>query len=147
MTLDPEELDVMGPGWEEHRESRRVHRERWGVRAAEWKSLELAREVFGEGASVRLARYPARGAFSGLVSLEVPFTGLDDHQVREKRFLSMVGVEPVLEQVRLVYVFEPVPAAGPLPSLGAPPIGDSQPEPGPPDAISVGRRSGPAVEP
>lgn len=117
MTLDPDELDVMGPGWEEHRESRRVHRERWEVRAAEWKVLELARHLFGEGASVRLARYPARGAFRGLLSVEVPFQGLDDHQEREERFLALARGDAVLERVPLVFVFDPFPAHRPLPSL------------------------------
>jgi hypothetical protein len=117
VTLDPDGLDVMGPGWAEHRESRRVHRERWEVRAAEWTVLELARHVFGEGASVRLARYPARGPFRGLLSVEVPFQGLDDHREREERFLSLVRGDAILDRVPLVFVFDPFPADRPLPSL------------------------------
>ena len=117
MTLDPDEVEVMGPGWGEHREHRRVRKERWKVRAAEWKILELAQLVFGEEASVRLARYPSRAAFRGLMNLHVPFLNLRDHRLREAVFLAYAGGEAVLEEVPLIYIFDPVPHSGPLPAL------------------------------
>jgi hypothetical protein len=117
--LDPDEMDVMGPGWEEHRETRRFQAERWEVRAAEWKVLELARHVFGPGASVRLARYPGRGSFRGLLRLEVPFLDLEDHGRREACFLALVRGEAVLEQVPLIFIFDPAPHSGVLPVVEA----------------------------
>lgn len=117
MTLGPDEIEVMGPGWGEHREHRLVRKERWKVRAAEWKVLELVQLVFGADASVRLARYPARATFRGLMSVQVPFLNLTDHRLREAVFLALAGGEAVLEQVPLIYVFDPVPHSGPLPAL------------------------------
>jgi hypothetical protein len=107
--VEPEKRDIMGPGWEEHREARRRQQERWEVRAAEWKVLELARHVFGAGTGIRLSRHPGRGAFRGLLHLEVPFRSLKDHRFREHRFLALAAREELLTRVPVVYVFDPVP--------------------------------------
>lgn len=108
MIWEAEDPEVMGPGWEERRDVREEHRERWERRAAQWAALELAREVFGDQVVARLERYPARGGFHGLLTLRVPFQGLDDHRRREGVFASLAAADPVLRQVPLLFVFEPV---------------------------------------
>ncbi len=118
MRVEPEKRDIMGPGWEEHREARRRRQERWEVRAAEWKVLELARHVFGAGAAVGLSRHRGRGAFRGLLHLEVPFRSLEDHRLREGRFLALAAGEELLTRVPVVYVFDPVPTTDPSPTPG-----------------------------
>lgn len=94
--------------WGQIREIRDSQRERWEVRAGQWRTLELARAVFGEETSVRLASYPDRGGFRGVLRLGVPFDDLDGHRRREQRFLAQAGADPVLERLRLVFVFDPV---------------------------------------
>jgi hypothetical protein len=125
---------VRGPGWEERRESRRVHRERLELQAAEWKALELARELFGRRASIRRAPFPSRGDFRGLVTLSVPFRDLDDHRRREATFVGMAGQDDLLACVPLVFVFEPLPVSDPRTAL------TSFPLPGP-GGIPSGARS------
>lgn len=102
-----------GENWIEIREERVAERERWAVRAAQWRTLELAREAFGEGAAVRLDGYPPRGTFRGLVHVRVPFDDLDDHRRREGHFLALAGRDELLERVPLVFVFDPDPARSP----------------------------------
>ncbi len=108
MIWEAEDPEVMGPGWEERRDVREESREHWERRAAQWAALALAREIFGEWTQASLARYPSRGAFRGLLTLRVPFLGLEDHRQRELLFTSLAARDPVLEQVPLLFVFEPV---------------------------------------
>ena len=110
--LDPNQCGMLGG---EIRESRRATRERWEVRAAQWKALELAREAFGDDAAAGLAPYPARGGFRGMVRLAVPFQDLDDHRDREDRFLALAGRDALLQRVPLVFVFDPVPVSSARP--------------------------------
>jgi hypothetical protein len=107
--------------WLELREERVEERVRWGIRAAQWRALELAREVFGESAAIRLDAFPPRGAFRALVHLRVPFEDLDDHRERETIFGALAGHDELLRRVPLVFVFEPDPAGRPAsgPVFGA----------------------------
>jgi len=111
---DPESLE-----WIEVREERISHRRRWSIRAAQWRTLELAREVFGEEAGVRLDGIPPRGGFQGMVHVRVPFDDLDDHRVRESRFTAMAGADELLTRVPMVFIFEPDPHRSPPPAAGA----------------------------
>ena len=116
---DPESLE-----WTEVREERISHRRRWSIRAAQWRTLELAREVFGEEAGVRLDGIPPRGGFQGMVHVRVPFDDLDDHRARESRFTAMAGADELLTRVPMVFIFEPDPDRSPPPApvaAGEPP--------------------------
>ena len=82
-------------------------RGRWEVRAAQWRAREIAEAVFGRVASVALLGLRADGTLRGLLRLEVPFADLERHRDREARFLAAAEADPILAQVRLVYVFGP----------------------------------------
>ena len=82
-------------------------RQRWSLRAAQWRVLELARAVFGPEARVELAAFPARGVFSGMLNLEVPFFDLASHEAGEALFLRWVQQDEILQTVPLVYTFQP----------------------------------------
>jgi hypothetical protein len=99
---DPERTD-----WVEIREARAHVRTRWSVRAAQWRALELAREIFGPTAGARLDGFPPRGPFQGLLHLRVPFSSLAAHRELEGRFLAFAGSDELLQEVPLVFVFEP----------------------------------------
>ncbi len=114
MKVNPEDHEVMGPGWEEIRSLRQEERERWERRAAQWSALALARIVFGEETSARLASYPSRGGIHGLLHLEVPFDTLEDHRARESHFLELVARDPVLEQLPFLFAFDPRPELEPV---------------------------------
>jgi hypothetical protein len=104
---DGRQRDGAGPGWLELRRERTSAGSRWERRSGQWRALALARHVFGEEASARLDGFPPRGGFRGLLHLRVPFLDLQDHREKESVFLAMASADPVLEQVSLVYVFEP----------------------------------------
>ncbi len=108
MIGENEEGGNPGAHWGEIREIRDSQRDRWEVRAGQWRALELAREVFGEETSAHLAPYPDRGPYRGLLRLGVPFVDLEGHRERERLFLALTGSDPVLARVSLVFVFEPV---------------------------------------
>jgi len=80
---------------------------RWEVRAAQWRAIELARLAFGAEARGFMIGLRARGALRGLMRLDVPFEGLDEHRRREAHFLGLVGADPLLARVPLVYVVGP----------------------------------------
>lgn len=80
---------------------------RWEVRAAQWRALELAQEVFGADVEGSLLGLRASGGIRGLMRLQVPFHTLDDHRSREGRFLALVGADPVMARVPLVFVVGP----------------------------------------
>lgn len=83
-------------------------RARWEVRAAQWRARELAETVFGGVGEAVLTGLRSGGTLRGLLNLEVPFTDLASHRVREARFLAAVAADPVLSRVRLVYVIGPL---------------------------------------
>ena len=79
-------------------------RERWEVRAAQWRARALAEVVFGGEVDARVTgRIP--GPFRGLLHLDVPFDGLAEHRAREGVFMSAVARDPVLSRVSLLFVF------------------------------------------
>jgi hypothetical protein len=77
------------------------------IRAAQWKALELARAVFGEDVGMAMIGLRHRGPLRGLLRLDVPFESLERHREREGMFLSLVGRDPLLARVPLVYVVGP----------------------------------------
>ena len=83
----------------------------WEVRAAQWRALEVAEAIFGDGVRVALAHYPGRGPFAGLLHLDVPFTDLARHQELERVFCSCAGLDPVLSRIPFVFAFAPLLAA------------------------------------
>lgn len=101
--------DPEGTHWLEVREERVSRHRRWSVRAAQWRALELAREVFGETVEARLGDLRPRGSFHGFLHLAVPFRDLESHRSLESRFTAMAGADEVLREVPLVFVFDPVP--------------------------------------
>lgn len=80
-------------------------RSRWEVRAAQWRARELAEVVFGPVSAMALSGLRGRGPLRGLLRLDVPFRDLDEHRVREARFMAAVESDPLLTSVPLVYVF------------------------------------------
>ena len=80
---------------------------RWEVRAAQWRALELARAAFGPDVSGTLLATRTHGGLRGLLKLDVPFVDLDAHRRREAAFLGMVGADPLMAQVPLVFVVGP----------------------------------------
>lgn len=109
MNSEAESSLARGPGWEERRDHRSVAHDRWEVRAGEWAVLDLARHLFGPETQVRLAGWPSRAPFRGMLTLRVPFRSMVDHRRREGVFLELVARDPVLSRVAFVYVFEPAP--------------------------------------
>ena len=84
-------------------------RARWEVRAAQWRARELAEAIFGRVGHMAMIGLRANGPIRGLLHLQVPFTNLEAHRTREDRFLAVVGADPVLARVQLVYVVGPEP--------------------------------------
>lgn len=82
-------------------------RARWEVRAAQWRALELAEDVFGAVSESALVSARPYGRLRGLLTLSVPFMGLELHREREARFLAAVSIDPLLTRVPLVYVLGP----------------------------------------
>ncbi len=80
---------------------------RWEVRAAQWRALELARSAFGAEARGSMIGLRHQGPMRGLMRLDVPFEDLDEHRRREANFLGMVGADPILARVPLVFVVGP----------------------------------------
>lgn len=80
---------------------------RWEVRAAQWRAVELAREVFGAEVRGSMIGVRSRGPLRGLMRLDVPFDELVRHRVREARFMAMATVDPLLAKVPLLYVMGP----------------------------------------
>lgn len=99
--------------WQDRRLDREEARSRWRVRAAQWRALELARALFGEETTARLALGDPARAFRGLLYLEVPFRDLDDHRFREAVFLACAGRDPVMAGTPFIFIFEPRPAGRP----------------------------------
>ncbi len=96
---------------------------RWRIRAAQWRALSLAVEVFGPGVRASLSGLRGTGAFQGLLQLEVPFQDLPRHREAEARFLAGASLDPLLSGVSFIYVFRPLARGterggpgGPLPS-------------------------------
>jgi hypothetical protein len=79
-------------------------RERWEVRAAQWRARALAEVVFGGEVQARVTGR-LRGPFRGLLHLDVPFHGLAEHRARERVFLSAAASDPVIARVPFVFVF------------------------------------------
>jgi hypothetical protein len=87
----------------------RTAEERWEARAAQWRAMELAEDVFGGEVAARLTGRIGGHPFRGLLHLDVPFGDLAQHRLREAAFLAAAAHDPVLERVPFVFVFTPVP--------------------------------------
>ena len=91
------------------------------VRAAAWRALELARDVFGSPVALRLRPAGGGGRLAGLLHLDVPFESLTDHHLREDVFAACAGADPLLSRIHLVFVFNPLPETpGTAPDSRAP---------------------------
>ena len=84
-------------------------RDRWEGRAAQWRARDIAKSVFGRVARASLLSLRAAGPLRGLLHLEVPFHDIEVHRDQEQCFLAAVGDDPILAQIRLVYIFGPEP--------------------------------------
>jgi hypothetical protein len=93
--------------------ARRVERRPWELRSAQYRAWSLAELAFGDEVQVRLVGRPGYPGFRGLLYLTVPFADLYDHELRQARFLEWAGLDPVLQRVPLVFVFEPNPVVVP----------------------------------
>ena len=82
-------------------------RNRWEVRAAQWRAREIAQLVFGGVSDMGLTGIRGRGEVRGLLRLDVPFDDLCKHHDRETRFMAAVLTDPVLSAVPLLYVIGP----------------------------------------
>lgn len=85
-------------------------RARWEVRAAQWRARELAEAVFGDVRGMGMSGIRPDGPLRGLMRLDVPFEGLEAHRARERLFMAAVERDPLLANIRLVYVFGAEPA-------------------------------------
>jgi hypothetical protein len=108
-------------GLVDHRQDRQAYRARWSAQAARWRALELVHVVFGPEARVRLEGTPGRPGLQGLLHIEVPFAGLEDHREREAFFLSAAKVDELLQAVPLLFVFG-VASLDAVPGEGLPPL-------------------------
>ena len=82
-------------------------RNRWEVRAAQWRARELAQLVFGDVSDMGLSGIRGGGEMRGLLRLDVPFDDLCKHHDREARFMAAVLNDPLLSAVPLLYVIGP----------------------------------------
>lgn len=110
---DPFPTPARGPEPEEEKivqidPTREQSRWRWEIRAAQWRARELAEAVFGGAVGARLTGRTPRGAFHGLLHLEVPFENLDTHRSLEAVFLASAARDPLLGGVPLVFVLSPL---------------------------------------
>jgi len=103
---DPEGIVSLDPLLE-----RRLERDPWKVRSAQWRAWALAEIAFGGAVRVGLTGRGGYETFRGLLNLTVPFRGLEDHRDREALFLAWAQRDPVLSRVPLVFVFEPEPVS------------------------------------
>ena len=92
---------------------KRLERYPWRVRSAQWRAWALAEAAFGEGVKTCLAGRGGYVGFRGLLTVSVPFRGMEDHRRRESLFLSWAGRDPVLRAVPFVFIFHPEPVAVP----------------------------------
>jgi hypothetical protein len=89
--------------------ARRLETRPWEVRAAQWRARELAELAFGEDVRAELTGRGGSPPFRGLLNLTVPFRSMEDHQRRERIFLSWVPMDPILSAVPFVFLFQPHP--------------------------------------
>jgi hypothetical protein len=105
---DPEGIVHIDPLLE-----RRLERNPWEVRSAQWRAWALAEEAFGEGVRTYLAGRGGYRPFQGLLTISVPFRTLQDHRHRESLFLAWASRDPVLTRVPFVFIFAPAPVEVP----------------------------------
>jgi len=84
-------------------------RHEWVRQTARWRAMAIARAVFGGDCPTRFARFPRTAVFEGVLELEVPFVGPDDHFRREAVFRACLERDPVLGSLSLLFVFRPRP--------------------------------------
>ena len=105
---DPEEIVTLDPLLE-----RRLETQAWRIRSAQWRAVALAEAAFGQRVTGRLAGRGGFDRFKGLLTLSVPFRGLEDHRYRESLFLAWTSQDPVLSRVPFVFIFFPEPVFSP----------------------------------
>lgn len=86
---------------------REVRRELALRMVARWRAAELAAEIFGTPLDHRMSRGVGGGGFRGVLELEVPFHGLDDHREKEALFVAAARSDEVLGRMPLLYLFAP----------------------------------------
>jgi len=84
-------------------------RHEWLRQTARWRTMAIAQAVFGGDCTTRFGSFPSTGVFEGLLEIEVPFAGPDDHFRREDVFRACVASDPVLGPLPLLFVFRPRP--------------------------------------
>ena len=84
-------------------------RARWAVRAAQWRAVDLARTVWGSVGRTAMLGMGTHADFRGLLHLEVPFRGLDEHRRLEAVFLEGAAADPILAGVPLLFAVGPAP--------------------------------------
>ena len=82
-------------------------RHEWLRQTARWRAMDIARAVFGGECATRFGAFPSTGVFEGLLEIDVPFAGPDDHFQREAIFRACVRRDPVLGQMPLIFAFRP----------------------------------------
>lgn len=92
---------------------RRIERRPWELRSAQWRAWDLAEAAFGTDVSVALSGRPGYPGFRGFLHLTVPFSDLEDHEARQALFLAWARRDVILQQVPLIFVFEPQPTPVP----------------------------------
>jgi hypothetical protein len=88
---------------------RRLDRQPWRIRSAQWRAWTLAEAAFGEGVTTHLAGKAGFDVFRGLLTLRVPFRDLQDHRHRETLFLSWAERDPILTRIPFIFIFQPDP--------------------------------------
>jgi hypothetical protein len=90
---------------------RRFEQRPWEVRAAQWRAWALAEIAFGEGVQVAWAGRAGYQGVRALLTLNVPFRNLPDHQARESLFLAWAQTDEILSGMPLIFVFQPEPVS------------------------------------
>ena len=97
--------DPEAPVWTDPMHEVEEARRRWEGRAAQWRARALAEALFQGEVRATLQGHRVRGAFHGMLHLEVPFEDLANHRGREAAFLACAARDDVLAQVPLIFIF------------------------------------------
>ena len=101
---DPEGIVNIDPLLE-----RRLERNPWRTRSAQWRAWALAEAAFGAGVRTHLSGQGRHTVFRGILTMTVPFQTFEDHQRRETLFLAWASRDPILRHIPFVFIFHPDP--------------------------------------